>query len=177
MNKYLKTNLTLGSLVLALAISANTYAQAPNHSKAGEHCKAFSKKGAHDSLPPFLMGIELSKDQQSQISALVKQEMSNMETHHQQRGALMKNLHDVSNAETFNAQQAEAIASQFANLEKEELLNRARNDHKIFSLLTPDQRQKANENIKKHMVEMDSMKVRPVKHSGFNKKSPAISMI
>lgn len=176
MNKSLKTKITLGSIILGLAMSANVYAESHHHSKAGDHCKEFSKKEAHENLPSFLKGIELSKDQQSQIGTLVKLDQSSIETHHQQRGALMKELQNLSNTETFNEKQAEAIANQFANLEKDELLNRARNGQKIFSLLTPEQRQKANENIKKHMEKMDNMKTKPVGLSGFNKTLSYLSI-
>lgn len=162
MKQHFKTKLTIGAILLAATIAGTVYANAPEHAKDGGHCKEFSKKGGHDGLPPFLKGIELSNEQKTQITTLMKQEHASAETHHQQRGALMKDLHQVSNAETFNAQQAENIANQLANLEKEEFLTRARNGHKIFSLLTPEQRQKANENIKKHMEKMDSMKIKPV---------------
>lgn len=165
MNQSFKTKTILGGIFLTLTLAGNVYAKGVDHEKDlghRKHAAEFTKKCAHDGLPPFLKGIELSNVQKEQITALMKEEKSNFENHHQQRGALMKELHTLSNAQTFDEKQAEAIASKFAALEKEEFLNRAKNGYKVFSLLTAEQRQKANENIQKHMEKMDNMKGKPV---------------
>lgn len=158
MHQHFKTKLTIGSILLAVMFAGNVYADSSDHPKDRNHCKELSQKGHHDGLPPFLKGVDLTKDQQTQISTLAKEERTHFETQHQQRGKLMKELQQLSNADAFNEQQAQNVANQLANLEKEAFLDRARNGHKIFSLLTPAQRQKANENIQKHMEKMDSLK-------------------
>lgn len=165
MNQSFKTKTILGGIFLTLALAGNVYAKEADHEKGSGHCKRaseFTKKCAHDGLPPFLKGIELSNAQKEQITALMKEEKTSFENHHQQRGALMKELHTLSNAQTFDEKQAEVIANKFAIIEKEEFMHRAKNGYKVFSLLTTEQRQKANDNIQKHMEKMDNMKGKPV---------------
>lgn len=167
MHSSFKTKTILGSIFLALALAGTAYAKGADHEKGGDHCKRhaeFAKKCDHDGLPPFLKGVELTNVQKAQITALMKNEKSSFETHHQQRSALMKELHTLSNAQTFDEKQTEVIANKFATLEKEAFMNRAKNGYKVFSLLTAEQRQKANENIQKHMEKMDSMKGKPVNY-------------
>jgi Spy/CpxP family protein refolding chaperone len=161
MHSLFNFKLLTAGVLLALSLSSHVYAQGPHPDKAGEHCKHPPELAA-EGLPPFLRGINLTQTQKDEIGALMKQEHARFESNHQQRNALMKALHALSNAQTFDEKQAEAIATKFANLEKDEFMNRAKNGHQVFLLLTPEQRQKANENILKHMEKMDNMKVKPV---------------
>ncbi len=165
MNQSFKTKTILGSIILSLALAGTVSAKGAERDKDSGPCKhsgEFAKKWGRDDLPPFLNGVALTNVQKEQITQLMKEEKSGFENHHQQRGALMKELHKLSNAPTFDEKQAEVIASRFSAIEKEAFMSRAKNSYKILSLLTPDQRQKANENIQRHMEEMDNMKGKPV---------------
>lgn len=166
MSQSFKTKTILGGIFLTLALAGTVYADGPDLGKVGGHCKRtheLEKKCDRDGIPPFLQDVNLTDAQKKQINTLMKEEKSSFENHHQQRGTLMKDLHTLTSAQTFDEKQAEIIANKFAMLEKEEFMNRAKNGYKVFSLLTQEQRQKANENIQKHMEKMDSMKANHVK--------------
>lgn len=153
------THITVG-ILLAFSLSSHVYAEGPHHEKSGEHC---NRPPVHtsDGLPPFLLDIGLSKSQKNEIAMLMKQDHVRFEGNHKQRMTLMKSLHALSNAQTFDEKQAESIASEIANLEKEELIGRAKNGHQIFLLLTPEQRKMANDNIQKHIEKKDMMMKNP----------------
>lgn len=166
MDQSFKTKAILSGIFLTLALAGTVYADGPDFKKVGDHCKRsheLEKKCEGDGIPPFLHGVNLTDAQKKQITTLMKEEKSSFENHHQQRGALMKELHTLTSAQTFDEKQAEVIANKYAILEKEGFMSRAKNGYKVFSLLTPEQRQQANENIQKHMEKMDNMKTKPVK--------------
>lgn len=153
----MNTKLTLKQLVAAsiLAMSLPLASVAVAHeggpdgrAEKGAHCEKGARMhhgmGKHG-LPPYLRGIQLSETQKDEVFNLMHAQVPVMRDQHKQRLQLMQELRATSQADQFDDAKAQQITNQLAGLEKEKTLMRARNDAKIFALLTPEQRQKARE--------------------------------
>lgn len=153
----MNTKLTLKQLVAAsiLAISLPLATAAVAHeggsdgrTEKGAHCEKGARMhhgAGKPGLPHYLRGIQLSETQEDQVFNLMHAQVPVMRDQHKQSIKLMQELRATSQADQFDDAKAQQIANQLANLDKEKTLTRARNDAKIFALLTPEQRQKARE--------------------------------
>ena len=114
----------------------------------GEHCERGNN--AHHGMgepgmPPYLHGLQLSSAQKDKLFAITYPQIPAMRNAHKQRTQLMEELRATAEADTFDDARAQQLADKAASLEKENVLTMARNDAKIFALLTPEQRNKARE--------------------------------
>lgn len=104
------------------------------------HFKHGFKKGEH--LPPFLHDIGLTDQQREAIKALVKDKHETMREHWNQERDARRALRALSFSETFTEEQAMPLIEQSLARHREIALQKARVDHEIFKLLTPEQREK-----------------------------------
>lgn len=175
----MNTKLTLKQLIATsiLAISLPLASVAVAHeggpdgrADKGVHCQKGA--GMHHGtgklgLPHYLRGIQLSETQQDQVFNLRHAQVPVMRDQHKQRVKLMQELRATSQVDQFDDAKAQQIANQLASLDKEKTLTRARNDAKIFALLTPEQRQKAREaKMQKHWARGE--------HTGFKSHDGAM---
>ena len=114
--------------------------------KNGEHCERGDR--AHHGMgepgvPPYLHGLQLTSAQEDKLFAITYPQIPTMRDAHKQHRQLMEELRATAQADTFDDAKAQQLADKAAALEKEKVLMMARNDAKIFALLTPEQRNKA----------------------------------
>lgn len=100
---------------------------------------------AKPGMPPYLQGLQLTPAQDDQIFSLTYPQIPAMREEHKQRMQLMDDLRNASQADKFEEAKVQQIANKMGALEKEKIVTRARNDAKIFAILTPEQRVKARE--------------------------------
>ncbi len=157
------TSILVLSLTQTLSAQAEGLYQKKNHCQHGKQSlhegRNFAKN--HGGLPPFLSDIALSDTQKTHIKTLVEAQQHGIKNHMQQRHALITQLISDPTPEVFDEKKAEEMANQLAALEKDAFLNRAKTGSQIFAVLTPEQRRKATENIKKHDEKMKQIKVEP----------------
>jgi protein CpxP len=96
-------------------------------------------------IPPYLRGVKLTEAQEDKIFALIHDQIPALREQGKQRHKVIGELRALTNAEKFDEAKAQQLADKLAAIEKEAVLTRARNDYKIFSLLTPEQRQQAQD--------------------------------
>lgn len=114
-----------------------------------DHCEK-RLMPSHDSeftpgIPPYLRGIKLTETQEDKIFTLMHEQIPAFREQGKQRHKTMNELRALENAEKFDEAKAQQLAEKLAAIEKEAVLTRARNDYKIFSLLTPEQRQQVQD--------------------------------
>ncbi len=146
-------------LVISLPLASMAIAQddGPNAKDRDMDKRAHCEKGdkmrhgmrnhdmAKPCMPPYLQGLQLTPAQDDQIFALTYPQIPAMRDEHKQRMQLMDDLRAVSQADKFDEAKVQQIANKMSALEKEKIVTRARNDAKIFAILTPEQRVKARD--------------------------------
>ncbi|MGZ8251382.1 MAG: Spy/CpxP family protein refolding chaperone [Methylophilaceae bacterium] len=159
---HFKKTILLGCLTLALPLALQAEpmmrGQHEGHDEkvsAGQACEqhhvgsrhARFMPGMHHELgiPPYLRDIDLTEAQRDKLFSLMYAQMPAMREQGKLRHKTMAELRALSSAETFDDGKAQQLTSQLANIEKDMLLARTRNDAKIFAILTPEQRQKLEE--------------------------------
>lgn len=129
--------------VLAISLPAASVAYAEHDDHQGKHCEMGAKP--HHGMPPYLHGLTLSSAQEDQLFDLMHAQMPILRNLHKQHRQLIEELRTVAQAEKFDETKVQQLADKAAGLEKEKVLMFARQDAKIFALLTPEQRKKARE--------------------------------
>ena len=138
------------ALAIALPFSAISHAESTNKAKHCQHGGErghFQGKGQHHKMgvPPYLMGLDLTEDQQDKVFAIMHAEAPNKYEGQKQHRKLIEELRSLSQADSFDQAKANQISDQLAKLEKDKALNMATSQAKVFALLTPEQRKKARE--------------------------------
>lgn len=157
----LKQILVTSFLVLALPLASVVIAhdgdKSPNATNQemnkGGHCEhggevhhgMGDREMGKPGMPPYLRGLQLSTAQEDQIFALTYPQIPTMRDQHKQHMQLMDELRTATQADKFDEAKVQQLADKIANLEKEKIVTSARNDAKIFAILTPEQRVKARE--------------------------------
>jgi len=143
------------SLAIPLALQAEPLLDGPggpDNQKPG-HCERHHggyKSGAHGAklmpgIPPYLRGVDLTEAQRDKLFNLMYAQLPTMREQGKLRHKTMQELRALSNAESFDDAKAQQLAAQLATLEKDMVLARARNDAKVFAILTPEQRQQVQD--------------------------------
>ncbi len=141
--------ISLPLATLALAQDDGPNAGKPDHKMdSGSHCE----KGARmhhgmrkPGVPHYLRDVSLTSAQEDQLFTLMHAQMPMMRDQHKQEIQLRQALRTASQADKFDEAKVQQLAEKMANLDKEKIIARARNEAKIFALLTPEQRVKARE--------------------------------
>ena len=157
LKQILVTSFLVVSIPLASVVIAHDDDKSPNATihemNKGGHCEHGGEMhhgmGDHDmdkpGMPPYLRGLQLSTAQEDQIFALTYPQIPTTRDQHKQHMQLMDELRTATQADKFDETKVQQLADKIANLEKEKIVTRARNDAKIFAILTPEQRVKARE--------------------------------
>lgn len=152
----LKQLVSASVLALALPLATPAFAHdAQPNCKKGAHCERAHHRGNHgqhhgskDGVPHYLRGLELSQVQKDQLFTLRHKQAPVMREQQKQRHKLMQALRDTTQAQSFDDAKAQHIATGLANLERDQVLMRARMQAKVFALLTPEQRAEAQPYLK-----------------------------
>lgn len=134
---------------LALAEDAGPNAGNPHHKMdRGSHCEKGGKMHhgmGKPGVPAYLRDVNLTSAQEDQLFSLMYAQMPIARDQAKQSMQLRVALRTATQADKFDEAKVQQLADKMATLEKEKTMMRARNEAKIFALLTPEQRVKARE--------------------------------
>jgi len=158
----------------------------PGHDGFGER-GARHGKGMHGEgfaqgaqfTPPYLRGIDLTDAQKDKVFAITYAQIPAMRDQGKQRHQAMDELRALSNAPAFDDAKAQQLADKLAGLEKQQVLARVRNEAKILAILTPEQRQKLQDDRKKwedRKLEDRRGDEKPVNFRGHRSEMPAANL-
>ena len=154
--KQLLSSKQLLILLLAVATPTSLMAESIHEQNDGARCMEqradHQWKPEHADIPPAAMGIppslrslDLTDAQQDNIFKLMYVQIPGLRDQAKQKHVTMDELRKLSNSDGFDDVKAQKLAEKLAAIEKELILSRARNEAKIYSILTPEQRQKLEE--------------------------------
>lgn len=112
-----------------------------HHQSAHKH--GFRDRSNGDGVPHYLRSLTLSQAQKDQIFTIRHEQAPAIREQQKQRHTLLQDLRETTQAPAFDDAKAQQIAASLADLEREQVLMRARTQAKVFALLTPEQREKA----------------------------------
>lgn len=152
MNKSLniKHLLTAGliTLTLPLALHAEPGWNGPDAGHDGGH-EGSSQHWQHGErgefglgIPPHLRGLDLTEVQRDKLFNLFYTQLPTLREQGKLKHKAAEDLRTLARTEPFDDAKAQQLATQLAAADKELALGRARNEAKVFAILTLEQRQK-----------------------------------
>ncbi len=96
--------------------------------------------GAEDRPPPYLMGLHLSDDQDDKVFGILHAAAPEMRERAKAAHKAREALREMGQSTQYDATKAASLAQALGTAETQLALLRARTDHEIYLLLTPDQR-------------------------------------
>lgn len=106
-------------------------------------------------MPPFLHGIALTEEQRDKMFEIMHAQIPALRTREKELRQSHEALLKLSLSGEFDDVKAKALADAGARAMAEMALTRARLDHKVYRLLTPEQRK-----------QLDSLRPRDAEHCG-----------
>jgi periplasmic protein CpxP/Spy len=100
--------------------------------------------------PPYLMGIDLTEEQQDRLFAILHAAAPELREHMKAARKAHEALRDLGQSTAFDDGKAAALAQTAASAESQLALLRTRTDHEIFMVLTPEQRTHLAEGRREH---------------------------
>lgn len=94
----------------------------------------------HDPVPPYLHGVTLTDEQGDKIFEIMHAQVPALRTHQNELRRALDSLRRLALTTEFDDIKAKALADAAARAKSEIVLMQARTDHKIFRLLTAEQR-------------------------------------
>ena len=94
--------------------------------------------------------LNLTDAQQAQIKSILEAQKAKTQPLHEQLRQSRLSQNNGSTAGTFDEAQARAFANKQAQIMSDLMVERARTKSQIFAVLTPDQRQKAQQLMQEH---------------------------
>ncbi|QRV24579.1 CpxP family protein [Marinomonas foliarum] len=161
--------LILASVVLPLIISTSAFAfGGKNHKGPHEECRpgfGFDRG--------IMKDLDLTDTQKDQLKTLrqankdeIKKRFSENKPKAEMRAERTQKMNDVLLADTFDPAKATALAQAFVNKQVERQVDMLSKQHKMLSILTPDQKAKFVELQKEHMEDCNDM----ARHKGKDRK-------
>ncbi|HUA24890.1 MAG TPA: Spy/CpxP family protein refolding chaperone [Steroidobacteraceae bacterium] len=95
-----------------------------------------------DRPPPYLIGINLSEAQQDKVFAILHAAAPQLREHEKAARKAREALHRLGQSADYDGGKATGLAQAQADADGQLELLRARADHDIYLLLTPDQKSK-----------------------------------
>jgi protein CpxP len=143
-------NVFLGSVlaasILGLAANSNALAASDGGQGAG-HRAGYEHHGWHreGGMSRMFERLDLSQQQREQINQIMEEGKQPRQEKKQALWQNRKALRDQAMADTYDAQRVQELADQQAKLNAELTVMRTETFHRIYSVLTPDQKQKLAE--------------------------------
>ncbi len=143
-------NVILGSVLAAsiLGLAANGGVIAASDGGPGNGQRAgYEGRGWHrdGGMPRLFERLDLSQQQRDQINQIMDE---GKQARQERKKALWENREALRNqamADTYDAQRVQELADQQAKLDAELTVMRTETFHRVYSVLTPDQKQKLAE--------------------------------
>jgi protein CpxP len=141
---------------VACLFCASSFAQPPEGPKESRACGSEWRGpprpppmgpgfGAEDRPPPYLMGLHLSDDQDDKVFGILHAAAPEMRERSKAARKAREALRVMGQSAQFDAAKAASVAQALGAAENQLVLLRARTDHEIFVLLTPEQRTRVAE--------------------------------
>lgn len=143
-----------GVAVLVLAVGVIAASAAGPHGRRG----GFGGDGFGFPLRYMTDVLNLTDTQQGQIKAIMDSEKPNFQKFREQQRNFRKQMDDATQGGTFDEAKVRAIAQQQSQTFVDMAVARARVKSKIWSVLTTDQRQKAEQIKQRHESRMKNSK-------------------
>jgi len=135
------TLLLAGSLGLALPLASQAHSQADG----GRHAMHGKHRFHHGGERHFMGKLNLTEAQRDQIFKLRHEAAPTLREKGKQARAARTELRQLAQADRFDEAKARALSQKVANAQTDFMVERMRLKHQILAVLTPEQRQKAEE--------------------------------
>ncbi len=143
--------IAIGLAVLVLAVGAIAASAGPQGRHGGPGGFGFPLEYMTDAL-------NLTETQQGQIKAILESEKPNFKALHEQQRNFRKQMDEVTKGGAFDEAKVRSLAQQQSQTFVEMAVSRARVKSKIWSVLTTEQRQKAEQMKQRHESRMGNFK-------------------
>lgn len=145
-NKGVILGSVLAASILGLAANGGVIAASDGGPGSGQRA-GYEGRGWHRDagMPRLFERLDLSQQQREQINQIMDEDK---QTRQERKKALWENrkvLRDQSMADTYDAQRVQELADQQAKLNAELAVIRTETFHRVYSVLTPEQKQKLAE--------------------------------
>jgi periplasmic protein CpxP/Spy len=129
----------LAGCALALAATAASAAPPADLPPGGPMPSPMMEPG-REPIPPFLHGVSLSEDQRDKLFEIMHAQIPALRAREKELRQAHEGLLKLSLNSEFDDVKAKSLADAIARATADIALSRARNDAKIYRLLTPEQR-------------------------------------
>jgi periplasmic protein CpxP/Spy len=129
----------LAGCALALAASA-AFAAPPADLPPGGPMPPPMMGPGREPMPPFLHGVTLTEEQRDKMFEIMYEQIPALRSRERELRQSHESLTRLSRSSEFDDVKAKALADAGARAMMEISLTRARLDHKVYRLLTPEQR-------------------------------------
>jgi periplasmic protein CpxP/Spy len=113
----------------------------------GPRFGAFPGEGWWGGSPPFLAGLHLTEEQQDKVFAIVHAAAPALR---EQEKALRKAREDLNESSQYDESRVKGLADTAAKADSQLIVLRARTEHEIRALLTPEQLKELQEHRREH---------------------------
>lgn len=133
--------------VSAAIVAASLLAAAPAISGEGGHCdrKHHAGKMGHDGKDGFqkkLKALNLTDAQQAQVKDIMEKNKPQREAQWKEMRESRKALHEAAHGDKYDAAKVRELAAKEAQIKADMTVQRIETMHRVYSLLTPEQKQK-----------------------------------
>ncbi len=135
----------IAALVIGLAAFALGYALPGRHAQERVNGLPHRRLPGPEMVEHMARGLDLTDDQQTQIKTILETARNASEPLHKQMDEAHKQLEAATANGQFDEAQVRALANQQAQLMADSIVEHERTKSRIFAILTPEQRAKADE--------------------------------
>lgn len=143
-------------LASAALITASLFAAGTAMSGEGGHCdkmhhgKMGERGDMHHGLQQKLKELNLSSEQQAQVKEIMEKQKSQREAHMKAMQESRQALREATRSDAYDSAKVREIANKQAALHADMTVLRTETMHRIYSLLTPEQKQKWDAKRSRH---------------------------
>lgn len=112
------------------------------HHHAGKMGEHGGKHGFHHGFHAKLKDLDLTEAQQAQVKEIMEKQKSQGEARWKDLRETRKALHEAARSENYDAAKVRELANKEAQLKAEATVQRIETMREVYSLLTPEQKQK-----------------------------------
>ncbi len=133
--------------IAALVIGATIFALAQGHPGMGERMRG---GGPEDMVEHIARELNLTDAQKEQVKTILEAQRATEEERHAKLDDIRKQIDAATANGQFDEAQVRPLANQQAQLMADEMVDHLRTHSKLYSLLTAEQRTKADQMMKRH---------------------------
>ena len=142
----MKKRILVIASIAVLVVAATIFALAQGHPGQGEKMRG----GPEAMLEHIARELSLTDAQKEQAKAIMEAGRANAEQRHAKIEEIQKQIHAATANGQFDEATVRPLANQQAQLMADEMVDHLQMHSKLYSLLTPEQRTKADAMMKEH---------------------------